>query len=88
MNLDKIKYLALVAATAPAALFAQESSSSIDLSAAEDACDSIKTALTTLMTTKVIPAVLALLAVGISLWAIFFIVRQSKRGAAQATSSR
>lgn len=79
MNLKKIGvFLAPVLASASA--FAQEAANSIDLSGAGDAATQLGTAIKELLTGDVMSAVLIVIGAGLSLWALFKVVKWVRKG--------
>lgn len=84
--MNKLKYMVMAGAgylfSLPS-VWAQSQSNPIDLSAAETATDNIGSAISGLLTGKVMTNVLLVVAAGLGLWAIFFVIRYIKRGGKQ-----
>lgn len=80
-NSIKAKAIALAATVlGGSAVFAQDAGDTpIDTTAASGAVTKIKTAVTTLFTTSLIPSVLAIVGVGLAVWLIFIAIRYMKR---------
>lgn len=73
----------------PAALvavgsFAQSSSPTIDMSAANDAADAIGSAVSGLLTGKVMTNILLVIGGALAIWGIFLVVKYIRRGGSKA----
>lgn len=85
-NILKKSAVALLGLSAGLPVFAQEGASGINTDAAADAIDDLKEGITGLFTDNIIPAVLAVVGVGLAVALIYFGVRALMR--AGKTSSR
>lgn len=80
-RMHRILKLAPLVGLFPLASLAQESSTTVDLSAAGTAATSIATSIKNLLTGNVMTAVLTIVGAALTIWAIFLVVKYVRRGA-------
>lgn len=70
-----------LASTIPSTLLAEGSAVTVDVSAAEGAADAIGTAVSGLITGKIMTNILLVVGAGLAVWGLFLVVKYVRRGA-------